>query len=209
MNTSRRFCSNCGAALAPGARFCGACGQPISTPQEEAQPAASGPLSPVGPPAGGYPQPGPQYAPGPPPPPAGYPAATPYGPAQPYPYRPPVQRRKSRWGCCLGCLAVLMVSVLAAGGLILLLLNAPSTNLTLGRRTRVARETVPPSGGTVVVNAPAGYGVAETCNASVSRDVPKIRRLRVFPAMLFGSHDIRQPQVHRWHPTTRLFRPPP
>jgi len=47
-----------------------------------------------------------------------------------------------------------MVSVLAAGGLILLLLNAPSTNLTLGRRTRVARETVPPSGGTVVVNAP-------------------------------------------------------
>ncbi len=97
METSPRFCENCGQPLFLGAKFCGTCGQPVKPlPAAPVEPASAAP--PIQPPQGNFypaqpppqaenfPPPQAQFPGYPPPPPAysGEPA-----PAYPYP-QPPV-----------------------------------------------------------------------------------------------------------------------
>jgi hypothetical protein len=68
----------------------------------------------------------------------------------------PRPRRKSGCGCLWGCLGLVVIVVLLAGGVLLLPKVFPprSDNLALGKRESLASQTIPASGGAIVVDLP-------------------------------------------------------
>lgn len=128
MNGTPKYCENCGSELQPGARFCEGCGRPVQVDAPMAVP-------PVAPPS---PRPVMPSAPRPVMPSAPPPAA----------YRQPVPRpKRSRWGCCLGCLGVLVVLAFSIGALFFWWSTRPSDMLSLGKREKIDPQAIVSAGG--------------------------------------------------------------